>query len=50
MGWGTLPKVRDGSGDPRGGLERVKGPSSMSGTGRGTGLEVREGLGTLRDV
>ena len=44
-------------GGPQGGLERVKGPSQMSGTGwghsgrsetgRGTHRDVRDGLGNL---
>ena len=38
--WGTNGEVRDGSGDPLGGLERVGGPSERSGTGLGTLEEV----------
>ena len=56
-GWGTLRKVGDGSGDPRGGLRRVKVPSGSSGTGWGgagrvKGLSGRSKLvrGTLGEV
>ena len=44
MGCGTLGEVRDGSGDPQGGLGWVGGPSVGSGTGRETLGEVRDGL------
>ena len=40
MGRGTLPKVRDGSGDPPGGPGQVGGPSLWSWMGRGTLPEV----------
>ena len=43
----THEKVRDGSGDSRGGLGLVGGPSERSETGRGTLGEVR---GTLEEV
>ena len=33
MGLGTVGEVWDGSGDPRGGLERVGGPSQRFGVG-----------------
>ena len=39
----TLPEVRESLGEPRGGLERVGGPSRWSGTFRGTLGEVRDG-------
>ena len=42
--------VRDVSGDPRGGKGPVRRPSGRSGTGRGTLPEVRDELGTLREV
>ena len=51
--WGNTGEVRDGSGDHRGGLGRVAGPSERSGQvggpsersgmGRGTIGEVRDG-------
>ena len=43
MGWEALPEVGDGSGDPPGGLGRVRKPSRRSGTGREAFLEVRDG-------
>ena len=50
MGRWTHKKVRDGSGDPRGGPELVGGLSRSSGTGRGTLGDVWCGLWTLREV
>ena len=57
-GWGTLPKVRDGSStlwevrdgsrDPRGSSGRVGGPSVRYGTGRGTLGDVRDGRPSRR--
>ena len=44
----TLKKVRDRSGDPRGGHGRVVGPFWRSGTIRGTLLKVWEGLRDTR--
>ena len=46
-GSGTLGVIRNGSRDPRGVLERVKGSSGRSETGRGTLEEVRDGSGDL---
>ena len=46
----AFPEVRDGSGDPRGGPERVKGPSGRFVMGRGTLGEFRDGSGTLGEV
>ena len=45
MGWGTLPEVRDRSGETLGGPGRVGGPSRRSGTGRGTLSKVWDRLG-----
>ena len=45
MGRGTLPVVRDGSGDPPSGLARIGEPSQRSGMGWGTLLKVRDKLG-----
>ena len=50
MDRGTLSKFRDRSGDTRGGLGRVGGPSRRSGTGRRNLEEVRDGLGELPKV
>ena len=47
-GWETLWEVRDGSGDPPEGLERVGGPSGRSGTDRSNLGEVRDGSGDPR--
>ena len=44
---GTLGVIRNGSQDPRGVPERVKGSSGRSETGRGTLEEVRDGSGDL---
>ena len=49
-GRGTLRKIRDGSGDPRVGLGRVRGPLGRFGTGWGTLGEVRDGTGNLEEV
>ena len=43
--WGILPEVRDGSGDPRGGLGRVRGPYLKSGMVRVFLPKVRGGSG-----
>ena len=40
----TIGVVRDGLGDPRGGLGQFVGPSARSETGRGTHREVRDSL------
>ena len=42
-GSGTQGEVQAGSGDPRGGLGRVRGPSRRSETGRMTFEEIRDG-------
>ena len=44
----TIGKVRDGSGDPRGGQGRVGEPSDRSRTGRGTLEKVRDRSGDMR--
>ena len=41
----TLGEVRDGSGDPRGGLARVEGSSGRFGMGRAKHGEVRGRVG-----
>ena len=46
----TFEEVWDWSGDPRVGLGLVERPSRISGTGRGTVGEVRDGSGTLVEV
>ena len=48
MDRGTFGEVRDGSGVPQRGPERVGGPSLRSGTGRGTLGEVCDGSGDPR--
>ena len=45
---GILGEVRNGTGEPRRVLGRVKGPSGRSGTGRGMLGEVREVSGNPR--
>ena len=47
---GTLKEVRDGSGDPRNGFGRVRGPSRRSLMGQGTQWEVWEESGALGEV
>ena len=59
-GWGTLPEVHDGTGDPLGGSGRVGGPSGRlgrvgrpsrwSGTGWWTLGEIGTGRETLLEV
>ena len=44
MGRSTLKDVLDGSGNPRGGLGRVRGPLRMYWSGRRTFREVRNKL------
>ena len=48
MGRGTHPEVRDGSGNPPGGLRWVGGPSGWSRMGWWTLREVRDGSGDAR--
>ena len=48
-GWGTLRKVLDGSGYPRGGPGRVWGPYGRFYTGRGTIPVVQDGFGDVRE-
>ena len=50
MGGGTLPKVRDESGEPLEGPRWVVGPFRRSDTCRGTLGEVWDGLGDAREV
>ena len=47
MGRRSLAEVRDGSGEPRGGPGRVRGPSQLSGMGRGTIGEVGSEVGRV---
>ena len=49
-GWETLGEIRDGLGDPWGGLGRVGEPSEWSRTGLGTLGEVKYGSGALGQV
>ena len=50
MGRGTLGEVQDGSGDPRGGPERIGGLSGTFGTGQEASEKSGTSHRTLREV